>query len=182
MCPCSPEILLYPGLNPKQHGQQGKGGDPAPLLCTGDASPGALHPDVQSSVQERHGAVGVNPEEGHKNDPRDGTAVLQGQAERAGAVQMEKRRLRAELRAACQYLKWSYRKEGDRLFSWVCGDRTRGNGFKFKERRFRLDITKTSFTARVMKLWHRLPRGDVVDAPSLETFKARLDQALGNLT
>ena len=28
--------------------------------------------------------------------------------------------------------------------------------------------------------WHRLPR-DVVDALSLETFKARLDEALGNL-
>mgnify|MGYP001852221541 CR=1 FL=1 len=62
-------------------------------LCAGEASPGALHLDVESSVQERHGAVGVHPEEGHKNDPRDGTAVLQGQTERAGAVQMEKRRL-----------------------------------------------------------------------------------------
>jgi len=33
---------------------------------------------------------------------------------------------------------------------------------------------------RVVRHWHRLPT-DVVDAPSLETFKARLDQALGNL-
>jgi len=31
-----------------------------------------------------------------------------------------------------------------------------------------------------MRHWKRLPR-DVVDAPSLETFKARLDQALGNV-
>jgi len=28
--------------------------------------------------------------------------------------------------------------------------------------------------------WHRLPR-EVVDAPSLETFKIRLDEALNNL-
>jgi len=28
--------------------------------------------------------------------------------------------------------------------------------------------------------WHRLPR-DVVDSPSLETCKNRLDQGLGNL-
>ena len=28
-------------------------------LCTGEASPGALCPDVESSVQERHGAVGA---------------------------------------------------------------------------------------------------------------------------
>jgi len=32
----------------------------------------------------------------------------------------------------------------------------------------------------VMKHWHRLPR-EVVEAPSLETFKARLDRALSNL-
>jgi len=34
---------------------------------------------------------------------------------------------------------------------------------------------------RVVKHWPRLPRA-VVDAPSLETFKARLDGALSNLT
>ena len=32
----------------------------------------------------------------------------------------------------------------------------------------------------MMRHWNRLP-SDVVDAPSLETFKARLDQALGDL-
>ena len=38
---------------------------------------------------------------------------------------LEKRRLQCDLIAAFQYLKGSYRKEGDRLFSRVCGDRTR---------------------------------------------------------
>ena len=55
MCPCSPDSQLYPGLLQKRHGNQGKGGDPAPLHCTGEVSPGVLHPDVESSVQERHG-------------------------------------------------------------------------------------------------------------------------------
>jgi len=41
---------------------------------------------VESSVQERHGPVGRRPEEGHKNDPRDGTLLLGGQAERAWAA------------------------------------------------------------------------------------------------
>jgi len=35
-----------------------------------------LHPDVESSVQERHGPAGVRPEEGHKNDPMGGTLLL----------------------------------------------------------------------------------------------------------
>ncbi|KFQ99232.1 hypothetical protein Y956_03761, partial [Nipponia nippon] len=54
------------------------------------------------------------------------------------------------------------------------------NGFKLKKGRFRLDIMEKFFTMRVVKHWHRLPR-EVVDAPSLETFKARLDGALSNL-
>ncbi|KFM10539.1 hypothetical protein AS27_08586, partial [Aptenodytes forsteri] len=54
------------------------------------------------------------------------------------------------------------------------------NGFKLKGGRFRLDIRKEFFTLRVVKHWKRLPR-EVVDAPSLEIFKVRLDGALSSL-
>ncbi|KFZ52721.1 hypothetical protein N338_12932, partial [Podiceps cristatus] len=54
------------------------------------------------------------------------------------------------------------------------------NGLKLKEGRFLLDIRKKFFTMKVVRHWDRLPR-EVVDAPSLETFKARLDKAMGNL-
>jgi len=43
----------------------------------------------------------------------------------------------------------------------------------------RVDIRKTLFAVRVVRHWHRLPRG--YECPSLEAFKARLDGAVSNL-
>jgi len=97
-----------------------------------------------------------------------------------GLFSLGKRRLWADFRAALQYLKGPYKKDGDRLFSRACCDRTRSNGFKLKEGRFRLNIRKKFFTMRVVKHWNGLPR-EAVEAPSLETFKARLDGALSSL-
>jgi len=54
------------------------------------------------------------------------------------------------------------------------GGRTRGESLKLQKGRFRLDIRKGIFTIRAMRHWHRLPR-EVVDAPSLETAKVRLE-------
>ena len=53
-----------------------------------------------------------------------------------------------------------------------CSDRTRGNGFKRKEGRSRLEILYCEGGETLE---------EVVDAPSLEVFKVRLDRALSNL-
>ena len=89
---------------------------------------------------------------------------------------LEKRRLWEDQ----QYLKGTYEQEGEWLFMRVDSDRTRENGFKLRQGRFRLDIRKKFFTQRVVTHWNRLPK-EVVDAPSLETFMAGLDVALGSL-
>ena len=49
-----------------------------------------------------------------------------------------------------------------------------------RQGRFRLDIRKKFFTQWVVTHWNRLPK-EVVDAPSVEAFKARLDVALDSL-
>jgi len=41
-------------------------------------------------------------------------------------------------------------------------------------------MRKIFFMMRVVRYWDSLPR-EMVDVPSLETFKARLDRALSNL-
>ncbi|KGL96788.1 hypothetical protein N301_15924, partial [Charadrius vociferus] len=97
-----------------------------------------------------------------------------------GLLSLEKRRLWGDLIVAFQSLKGAYRRAGEGLFTRACSDRTRGNGYKLEEGRFRLNIRKKFFTLRVVRDWHRLPR-EVVEAPFLEVFKARLDVALGNL-
>ncbi|KAJ7410382.1 hypothetical protein BTVI_53500 [Pitangus sulphuratus] len=93
---------------------------------------------------------------------------------------LEKGSLWGDLIVTFQYLKEAYRKAGDGLFTRACSDRTKGNGMKLEESRFRLGIRKKLFSVRVVRHWNRMAR-EVMDALCLEVFKTRLDGPLSNL-
>ena len=128
--------------------------------------------DLLERVQRR----ATKMEEGQ----RAGAPLLWRQAERVGVVQPGEEEAPGRPYSSLPVPKGAYRKAGEGLFTRACSDRTRDNSFKLKEDRFRLDVRKKFFTVRVVRHWNRLPR-EIVDAPSLEVFKARLDGALSNL-
>jgi len=82
--------------------------------------------------------------------------------------------------ALCSFLRRGRGEGGADLFFLGSSDRTRGNGSKLHQWRFRQDIRKHFLTERVVKHWNRLPR-EVVDTPSLTMFKRHFDNALNNM-
>jgi len=92
-----------------------------------------------------------------------------------GLFSLKKRRLRGDLINTYKYLKGGCQEDEDRLFSVVPS-----NGHEPKRRKFQLNMRQNFFTLRVMEHRNRLPR-EVVESPSLEIFKTRLDKVLCSL-
>ncbi|PKU40358.1 hypothetical protein llap_9333 [Limosa lapponica baueri] len=97
-----------------------------------------------------------------------------------GLFSLEKRRLRGDLICVYKFLNGGLMDDGARLFSVVSSNRMRGNRHKLEHRKFHSNMRKNFFTVRVTEPWNRLPR-EVVESPSLEIFKTRLDAVLSNV-
>lgn len=84
--------------------------------------------------------------------------LYEGKLRTLGLFSLEKRRLRGDLTATFQYLNRTYREGTEGLFIRNCSARTRSNGYKLKEGKFRLNIRKKFFTLRMVGHWNGLPR------------------------
>ena len=68
MYPCCQEVEWYLWLHQAKYFQQVKREGPFHLLSTSEATPGVLHPILDSPVQKRRGHLGKSPTECHKDD------------------------------------------------------------------------------------------------------------------
>ena len=97
-----------------------------------------------------------------------------------GLFSLEKHKLRGDLMAIYKFIRDDHQYLGECLFTRSPQGMTRSNGYKLLQDHFRRDIRKNCFTVRTPKVWNSLA-SEVVQAPTLNTFKSKLDAYLAGI-
>ena len=113
-------------LHQKGHHQQRERSHYPALLSAGQATPGVLCTVLVPSIQKGCGQAGRGPEKGHQDDQRTGKLPHKDRLGALGLFSLEKRRLRGDLITMYQFLRGSYKEDGDSLFTRSHMERTRG--------------------------------------------------------
>jgi len=100
----------------------------------------------------------------------------EGRLDRLGLTTLERRRSRGDLIETYKLMTGKEKVFREQFFQIASnGHNTRGHSLKIAKQRTHLDLRKYFFSQRVVNEWNSLPQ-HVVDAPSTNSFKGRLDR------
>lgn len=151
-CCCSPENQLYRGLHPKQCSHQSKKGASIPLswdpIWSTASSSGVLRTGRTWTCESREGPPRWSQE------PNTSPRMKAWKSWNCSTLKRE---------SSGETLLWLFStwrgliRRMETVFL-ACCNRTRGNYFKLKEGRFRLDIRQKVYIMKVLKHCNKLPR------------------------